>query len=197
MYPNCGTYAGYKKHKNKKTFPCPQCLIACAEYSRGRYQVTIDRKRELAKMRNSKPERKAYIKEYKKKNKEHILQMNRAFVEANREKVAAQKKQWKIDNPERNLHANRKAERARRARLKNNITIPYTEPQVLSTYGVNCNICGLEIDLLSTRQVGKPGWQQGLHIDHLIPVSKGGPDTLENVRPTHGICNLKKNNTII
>jgi hypothetical protein len=23
-------------------------------------------------------------------------------------------------------------------------------------------------------------------------LSKGGPDTLENVRPTHGVCNLTK-----
>jgi 5-methylcytosine-specific restriction endonuclease McrA len=118
--------------------------------------------------------------------------MNRVYVEANKEKVAEQKKQWKIDNPERNLRANRKAERARRARLKNSITIPYTESQAISAYGTNCNICGLEIDFLASRQVGKKGWEMGLHIDHLIPISKGGPDILENVRPTHGLCNLKK-----
>ena len=192
MYPNCGTSAGYKKHKNHKTTPCPQCLIACAEYSRGRYQATADRKRELARIRNSRPERKAYIKLYKQKNKEYILKMNRAYVASNRQKVAEQKKQWKIDNPEKNLHHNRKAERARRARLKNSITIPYTESQVISTYGTNCNICGLAIDFNATRQVGKKGWQMGLHIDHLIPIARGGADTLENVRPTHGLCNLRK-----
>jgi len=32
----------------------------------------------------------------------------------------------------------------------------------------------------------------GLHIDHVMPLSKGGPDTLENVRPAHGSCNVKK-----
>jgi len=31
-----------------------------------------------------------------------------------------------------------------------------------------------------------------LHIDHLVPLAKGGSDTLENVRPAHGICNLRK-----
>ena len=192
MYSNCGTYAGYRKHHNHKTKPCAECLVACAEFSRKRYQATIDRKRMLAKKRNSTPERKAYFKEYKKKNRERLLHIQRLYVEANREKVAAQKKQWKIDNPERNLHSNRKAERARRARLKNNITIPYKESQVISTYGTNCNICGLEIDFLAPRQVGKKGWEKGLHIDHLIPIAKGGSDTLNNVRPTHGLCNLKK-----
>ena len=192
MYSNCGTYAGYRKHHNNKTKPCVECLAACRDFNRKRYQATIDRKRTLARKRYNTPESKAYLKEYRKKNKEHILQMNRAYVEANKEKVAEQKKQWKIDNPERNLRANRKAERARRARLKNSITIPYTESQVISTYGTNCNICGLEIDFLASRQVGKKGWKMGLHIDHLIPISKGGPDILENVRPTHGLCNLKK-----
>jgi hypothetical protein len=110
MYSNCGTYAGYRKHHNHKTKPCAECLVACAEFSRKRYQATIDRKRMLARQRNADPKRKVYIKEYKKKNKEHILNMNRAYVEANREKVAEQKKQWKIDNPEKNLEHNRKAD---------------------------------------------------------------------------------------
>ena len=192
MYANCGTYAGYRKHHNHKTKPCVECLAACREYSKKRYEATSDRKRMLAKVRNRNPKRKAYIKAYKQKNKDHILQKQRLYVEANRQKVAEQKKQWKLDNPEKNLEHNRKAERARRARLKNSITISYTESQVISTYGTNCNICGLEIDLNATRQVGKNGWQMGLHIDHLIPIAKGGSDTLENVRPTHGLCNLRK-----
>ena len=192
MYTNCGTYAGYRKHHNHKTKACVECLAASREYNNKRYQATIDRQRMLSRQRNTNPKRKAYIRAYKQKNKEHILQLNRAYVAANREKVAAQKKQWKIDNPEKNLNHNRKAERARRARLKNSITIPYTESQVISTYGVNCNICGLEIDFSVPRQVGKKGWQMSLHIDHLIPIAKGGEDTLENVRPTHGLCNLRK-----
>ena len=192
MYANCGTYAGYRKHHNHKTKPCVECLAACREYSKKRYEATSDRKRMLAKVRNRNPKRKAYIKAYKQKNKDHILQKQRLYVEANRQKVAEQKKQWKLDNPEKNLEHNRKAERARRARLKNSITISYTESQVISTYGTNCNICVLEIDLNATRQVGKNGWQMGLHIDHLIPIAKGGSDTLENVRPTHGLCNLRK-----
>ena len=192
IYPNCGTYAGYKKHKNNKTQICDECRQAYRKYDRQRYYATIERRKELAKIRNARPEHKAYIRAYKQKNKEHILQKQRLYVEANRQKVAEQKKQWKLDNPDKNLEHNRKAERARRARLKNSITISYTESQVISTYGTNCNICGLDIDFNATRQVGKSGWQMGLHIDHLIPIAKGGSDTLENVRPTHGLCNLRK-----
>ena len=84
-------------------------------------------------------------------------------------------------------------DRKRRALKLKNGHEEYTENQVLNTYGTNCNICSLPIDLNAPRKVGKPGWETGLHIDHLIPISKSGSDMINNVRPTHGLCNLKKN----
>jgi len=38
MYPNCGTYAGYRKHHNQKTKPCIECLVANRVYSNIRYK---------------------------------------------------------------------------------------------------------------------------------------------------------------
>lgn len=67
---------------------------------------------------------------------------------------------------------------------------------VLDTYGTDCHLCGEAIDLDAPRLVGQPGWERSLHIDHVIPISKGGDDTLENVRPSHGICNVRKHNKI-
>ena len=106
---------------------------------------------------------------------------------------------YKKDGPARqaksranNLDKIRARERAKSRRRRANQSIPYNELQVIATYGGNCNICGLAIDFMAPRKCGNPGWENGLHIDHLIPVSKGGPDTLENVRPTHGVCNLNK-----
>ena len=77
---------------------------------------------------------------------------------------------------------------------KRNNTDPghYSDQQVLETYGTNCHICSLPIDLDAPRKTGDPGWEKGLHIDHVYPLSKGGLDTLENVRPAHGKCNVIK-----
>jgi len=33
-------------------------------------------------------------------------------------------------------------------------------------------------------------------VDHIVPISKGGNDTIENVRPSHGLCNLRKGSSI-
>ena len=45
-----------------------------------------------------------------------------------------------------------------------------------------------------TNAVLKEGWQRGLHLDHVVPLSKGGSDLIANVKPSHAQCNLKKNN---
>ena len=92
----------------------------------------------------------------------------------------------------RNLDKVRERERQKNRRRRAKESKLYNELQVIATYGGNCYICGLAIDFMSPRKAGLPGWENGLHIDHLIPLAKGGSDTLENVRPAHGVCNLQK-----
>ena len=73
----------------------------------------------------------------------------------------------------------------------------YTYLDIINTYGSKCHICNREINLEAPRSVGKSGWENSLHIDHVIPMSKGGEDTLDNVRPSHAKCNLVKHNKIL
>lgn len=70
----------------------------------------------------------------------------------------------------------------------------FSASTVIFTYGTICHLCNGEVDLDAPRQPGLPGWEMGLHVDHVIPLSKGGDDTLENVRPSHGKCNIRKHN---
>ena len=75
--------------------------------------------------------------------------------------------------------------------------IPYTHKEVLEMYGTNCHICKKPIDLNAPRGVGKKvGWEYGLHFDHVIPLSKGGEDTIDNVKPAHAICNMRKSDNL-
>jgi 5-methylcytosine-specific restriction endonuclease McrA len=91
-----------------------------------------------------------------------------------------------------NLDKVRARERSKNRSRRAGVSSSYNELQVIATYGIDCYLCGGEIDFMSPRKCGVKGWENGLHIDHLVPVSKGGSDTLENVRPAHGLCNLKK-----
>ena len=68
----------------------------------------------------------------------------------------------------------------------------WTEEEILEKHGAICHICGLDIDLKAPRKIGEQGWELSIHYDHVVPVVEGGPDTAENVRPAHALCNLKK-----
>ena len=95
-----------------------------------------------------------------------------------------------------NLEKKRSAWRKRNALIKGNKVEIYSETDVLNLYGNICYLCNEKIDLNASRRSGiGTNWQNGLNIDHVIPISLGGPDTLQNVRPTHVLCNIKKGKT--
>lgn len=68
---------------------------------------------------------------------------------------------------------------------------------VIAVHGSNCHVCGNPIDLNASRQSGKPGWENGLHLDHVIPIASGGEDVFENIKPAHAKCNLSRRKKIL
>ncbi len=144
-----------------------------------------------------------YLQWYYSQNKEKIIQNVKKYRTNNLDKVKEKKAEYYQKNKEsiinkvksyreQNMEVERSAKRRRRARIKNNGYDFYTEKQVLELYGTTCYLCNTAIDMNAPRLVGKPGWEKGLHIEHVIDIAKGGPDTLANVKPAHAICNLKK-----
>ncbi len=59
----------------------------------------------------------------------------------------------------------------------------------LEAYGWVCHLC-----LRPIRSDLPRRHPDGPTRDHVIPTSKGGPDTLENSRPAHGRCNFRRGN---
>lgn len=110
------------------------------------------------------------------------------YAKENAERIYINKKIYLKNHPE----IRKRIQARRKNALLSNQGDVYTEYQVLITYGALCHICNEVIDLTAPRLTGQTGWQRGLHIDHLIPLAKDGADSIENVRPAHAICNIKK-----
>jgi 5-methylcytosine-specific restriction endonuclease McrA len=115
-------------------------------------------------------------KEYRAANKEIIAERDRRFREANLEQARKRVRDYKKKTPDK-VRANG----AKRRALKVAASGAYTEAEwraLCEHYGNSCLSCG-------TRS-------RALTADHVIPLSKGGGNTIENVQLLCGRCNSRK-----
>jgi len=112
-------------------------------------------------------------------NKERIQANGNAWREANRERHRAYSKAWNVANRDRYRVNQVRAQSRRRARIAHVLsTLTAQEWEViLEAAGHACVYCGSG---------------ERLSMDHLTPISKGGPHTSENVAPACLPCNLSK-----
>ena len=129
----------------------------------------------------------------------------RANYEANKSTYKARAAAWSSANPERrkeirlasvarNPMTSERSSLKRRATKKKAYVESFTSEDVIAKYGTDCHLCGDPIDLGAPRRIGYEGWETGLHLDHVIPLSRGGEHSLSNCRPSHGLCNVRKGN---
>ena len=90
----------------------------------------------------------------------------------------------------RNRHTYREASRKRVAKDNGVYHEKWTEKQLFETYGTDCYICNKAIDFDAPRK--GPGSDLSSWPDHIIPISRGGENTIRNVRPCHRKCNQAK-----
>lgn len=119
---------------------------------------------------------------------ERVNAANRAWREANPERVhmraRAYAKDWVVANPERAYTNRRKQNARRRARIANVLaTLTAAEWEaILDAAGRACIYCGS---------------QEHITQDHLIPISRGGDHTTENVAPACLPCNQSKGAKVV
>lgn len=110
------------------------------------------------------------------RNKKKIAKWRRE----NRTELSAQKRQWRKANPEKH-----KAIKARRRAHEGAAVGEVTEEQweaKVAAYGGLCAYCRGEMERVTQ--------------DHVIPLSKGGPHTIDNLVPACGSCNSRKGNSL-
>jgi 5-methylcytosine-specific restriction endonuclease McrA len=126
------------------------------------------------------------------KNKVNYLATCKIYREANREKVQSATKAWRIANPERCRELSARKENVRRARKMNANTVHYERYDIFGRDRGICYLCNQAIDY----DLSRPN-QMSFSIDHIIPISKGGDDTPDNVASSHLSCNQSKHTKVI
>lgn len=100
-----------------------------------------------------------------------------------RQRVLRSKEAWRRNNPS---HVQAILER-RRARKATAFVEDVFIDELLSLHDNRCGICGGAIPL--DVKFGSPLYP---HLDHIVPLSKGGKHSYANSQPAHASCNLQK-----
>lgn len=119
-------------------------------------------------------EQRRYWRENPDAKREHDRQSNRAS--------------WWLEyqtNPELRLYIRQKSKR-RKAQMRNSVAIQVSGKQIrarFEEFGNCCAFCKIDLMLLP---------ENHRHIEHVVPISKGGPHALGNIIPACKFCNDSK-----
>jgi len=176
-------FADFNKSPTGKHGLASQCKLCRSAWHRKYYQANKDKI--IAKSLD-----------YARAHKEEIAAWHRVYYVANKEKIKEKSRRWYIEHKERSAasrraysqtphgRAVRQASRARRRMLPDMSYITATTMQEVqeASNGI-CPYCG------------EP-FENG-HIDHIIPVSKGGTNDRKNLTYCCAHCNLVKHNKLL
>lgn len=120
-------------------------------------------------------------------NPERAKAVAREWVEANRERVRKTKSRWKQNNPDQS-RADCHIRRARQFGVNHE---RFANSEVFERDGYVCQRCGVKtLPRTHKRHPRHP------NLDHIIPLSKGGTHTRQNVQCLCHSCNWKKRNSV-
>lgn len=155
---------------------------------------------EFTKNRNTKHGLKVYCKTCCKIEREikrdYNKQKSKEWREANPDRFKERRDAWMQENPQSQnetrqqwLKANslkvrqiKKAYKVRRQGWEIG-EVDYVE--ILMRDGLVCHICGFDVE------------PTDIHFDHVIPLSKGGAHSMDNIHISHSRCNMKKHNKLM
>lgn len=163
---------------------CRECQSKSAEEYLSKSEVKIARTR-YSKIwyTRTRPIRLQQNKTYRENNKEKTRLRHKRYREDNREKEQIRHRKYRHNNP-----LKKKEEVMRRRALVANATIvPLTIEQIRIIHITeSCAYCGIFFSEDIKR-----------HIDHIVPLSKGGSHTFENLISVCEKCNLSKGSSLI
>lgn len=154
------------------------CNRTCAH--KGDYVLNTDRYKMAARQwgQANREAMNAHRRAYYRRNRKRVLARAAATIEQRRPYMRAYGRRWRAENPERT----RNYKHARRMREYGNpgsIGVPLREwLRLVNRHGGRCAYCGLRPEVL--------------HMDHVVPLARGGRHAIGNVLPACPPCNQTK-----
>lgn len=159
---------------------CRQCYsLACQDYRQRKSENIRAQKRAAYERDRSNPEYLAKIKAYQEANKDRKREYDRCYRDANREKLNGQSRRWVDENRDKRLAISRNYKARRRAQEAGGVSTAALAAWTAQQKKV-CYWCGCKC-------------AKGFHVDHYVPLCKGGKHDIGNLVIACAPCNLKKN----
>lgn len=125
--------------------------------------------------------RPGYYREYYRRNRRAILDRQKQYAKEKRPYLLASKRKYRATPKGKAvLVCDLENRRAKRHGVSGRVTADEWLA-ILEASGYKCWVCGKELN-------GR------VHMDHIMPLSRGGPHVPENVRPACPSCNCSKGN---
>lgn len=168
--------------------PCVRTAVTA------RRNANLENVRAYDRTRSKKRPNTAAKRAYKERNRDRINESQRARRIAdpvaaraadradylrNKEAKAAASRRWKVANPERMA-----AYDARRRARKAGATLGKVDTSAVRASFDGCYLCAQPLS-------GE------VHMDHVVPLARGGAHCTENLRLTHAACNLRKHDKLL
>ncbi len=163
------------------TKACTRCNISkpLGEFRVNRGECrscAAERERERRKLPDNQARAREWHLEWHKSHPEKNAEYVKGYRKNNPESVASSIKNWRKNNPEKVKAYDLVMRHKRRRGGDDNFTAAEWQ-EVKERYGNRCLDCG-EIKPLTP--------------DHVVPLSRGGANTIDNIQPLCGSCNSRK-----
>lgn len=125
-------------------------------------------------------------KQWRSQNQTYLSEYKRTYYRENKERLSDQMRQYQKDNIDRWL-----LDSHRRRMLKSVSAFDGSSNQdVIARWGEFCYLGGERV-----AQDGKP--LENFHLEHVVPLSRGGSHTIDNLRPSCAHHNLSKGGKVL
>jgi 5-methylcytosine-specific restriction endonuclease McrA len=159
---------------------CKPCTRAINRKSVARHHEKrkAEKRAEYQRLKGD-PRYKAYVAAYTAANKDRKREYDREYRERTKEKQAQWTKDWIKANPDKRRAISSNYKHRRRAQEAGGVStttlMAWTAAQKKVCYWCGCKCA------------------KGFHVDHYVPLSKGGAHEVSNLVIACGPCNLRKN----